>query len=207
VADIYLADKLKEPEGKSTAAAEAASVTLSEEEMKPFTGTYRNGTIGTLRRIALKEGKLRIDSFGASSTELNALGGGRFRPAGATSTLEFAPAASSGAARPSVTILREGQKPERLDRVEPFTPNPAELSAFTGSYSSDELDVSYEIALDGDKLTVRVKNGRPRPLQPAFRDAFASQGIIIEFQRDAKRRVAGFSVQAGRVRNITFRKM
>jgi hypothetical protein len=61
--------------------------------------------------------------------------------------------------------------------------------------------------------TVFIRDGQPRlrigrykemPLEPAFRDAFSFEMGQLLFARDAAGRVTGFSVQAGRVRNIRF---
>ncbi len=43
-------------------------------------------------------------------------------------------------------------------------------------------------------------------LRPLFADAFGVGGVLLRFQRDATGNVAGFRLQAGRVRNLLFRK-
>ena len=43
-------------------------------------------------------------------------------------------------------------------------------------------------------------------LRPLFLDAFGLGGAVLRFQRDAAGNVVGFRVQAGRVRNLLFRK-
>ncbi len=200
VADVYFAGRLKQPEERAVSDAAAGPVT--ESEMKRFVGAYRSPSSGLARRISILDGTLRLDSFGPNRTELAALGGGRFRAPGAGGVLEFA--STTDAARPTFSLLRDGAKPEVFQPVEQFAPTTAQLAEFAGTYSSDELLVSYALSVEGDALMLRVKDGRPRALTPAFREAFVAQGLILEFQRNAQRRVTGFMVQAGRVRNIAF---
>ena len=202
VADVYLADKLKRPEERTASDAAARPVTLTEAEMKRFVGAYRSPSSGLARRISILDGTLRVDSFGPNRTELTPLGGGRFRAPGAIGVLEFA--STTGTARPAFSLVRDGAKPEVFEPVEQFAPTTAQLAEFAGTYSSDELLVSYALSVEGDTLMLRVKDGRPRAMTPAVRDAFVAQGQILEFQRNAQRRITGFTVQAGRVRNIAF---
>jgi hypothetical protein len=43
-----------------------------------------------------------------------------------------------------------------------------------------------------------------RPLLPAGPDQFRVGSLLLHFERDANGNVSGFTVQAGRVRNIRF---
>jgi hypothetical protein len=66
------------------------------------------------------------------------------------------------------------------------------------------LDALYDVSVAGDTLVARVR-GRPLlRLLPTYADAFSDGGTHVAFTRDGRRRVTGFTVQAGRVRNIRF---
>ena len=200
VADVYLADRLKTPEKKPEAAASTAAA-LSEAELKKYAGAYRSPTSGALRRLSIRDGKLRIDAFGPSSTELISAGSNRFRPSGASTTLEF----DGASPRPGFTLLRDNARPEKFEPVEEFSPTATQLGEFTGQFASDEIDPGYTVSQEKDALQLRIGGSRaPRLMRPVFRDAFISQGMVVEFQRDAQKRITGFTVQAGRVRNILF---
>jgi hypothetical protein len=43
-------------------------------------------------------------------------------------------------------------------------------------------------------------------LTPTFTDGFTSPSGAVVFSRDARGRVAGFGIWAGRIRNVQFRK-
>jgi hypothetical protein len=98
----------------------------------------------------------------------------------------------------------EGSRPETLEAVAAFEPTPEQLSDFTGDYSSDELNAPWHLRVEEGKLTLRIGNNPARTLAPTFRDAFISQGVQLIFTRAADGKPGGFSIQAGRVRNIRF---
>lgn len=203
VADIYLADKLKAPETR--VAAKPETIQLPEEALKKFAGLYRNPTTGALRRISLKDGKLRADQFSAQSFELAAVAANRFRVMGVSVEAELTFEGVAGKERPRITLNRENSKPEIFEPIEAAPPTPQQLAEYAGSYFSEELDTKYTLAVEENQLAIRGKSGSLRKSQATFRDAFITgEGVQFEFQRDGNGRIAGFAVQAGRVRNIRF---
>jgi CubicO group peptidase (beta-lactamase class C family) len=199
VADIYLADQFKAGESNPDSSAKPQAVALSETELKAKAGVYRSPKTGGLRRISLRDGKLRIDSFTAGSFELTPVSASRFvaLAPGQTNEIEF----DSG----RFTLKRAGQAAEVFEAVEAFTPAISQLVEYAGAYYSEELDANYTVSLDGDKLIFFGKSGPKRPMQPAFRDGFVSlSGVQLEFNRDAQGKIAGFGVNAGRIRNVRF---
>jgi hypothetical protein len=200
VLEVYLADRIS----AAATAEEPQAVQVSEAELKRWAGIYRSASTGTVRRMQFRDGKLRADTFGSSSTELIPLGSGRFRVLGppVKVVLIFSPA--QGAAPARVTVEVEGSRPETLEAVAALEPTPEQLSDFTGSFSSDELDAPWQLRVEEGKLTLRIGNNPARTLAPTFRDAFISQGVQLIFTRAADGKPSGFSIQAGRVRNIRF---
>ena len=75
---------------------------------------------------------------------------------------------------------------------------------FAGIYRSDELETTYRIEVVNGGL--RVHGGLPasRTLQGEATDTFRGGSYTFRFQRDAAGRVVAFTVQAGRVQNISF---
>jgi hypothetical protein len=102
-------------------------------------------------------------------------------------------------------LSRSGRKTDTFDSVEPFSPTAEQLNEFAGSYYSEELDTTYKMIVDNNRLVAVDRNGAKGPLTPSFRDAFAALAAAqFEFSRDAQGRVAGFAVHAGRIRNVRF---
>ncbi len=209
VAEIYLADQLKaESEGSKAGASSTVNpetITLSEDQLKDKVGIYRNPASGEVRRISLNGGKLRIDAFGPVM-ELAPINANRFRFAGpgANPNAEAAfEKSSNGKLR--LKLSRSGGKTDAFDSVETFSPSAEQLNEFAGSYYSEELDATYRMIVENNRLFAVDRNGAKRPLTPSFRDAFATFAAAqFEFNRDGQGKVAGFVVHAGRIRNVRF---
>ncbi len=203
VADIYLANEFKASEEK-TIAAKSETTALTEEQLKDKVGLYRLPASGEVRRITLRDGKLRIDSFGPS-TELVPVTANRFRVnvpnAEAAAELSFEKFA------PGKMLLKlpRNNRVDAFESAEAFAPTAPQLADFVGSYYAEELDTTYRLAVEDGKLTVIDRNEQKLALTPTFRDAFTGR-FQAEFSRDAQGRVAGFVVHAGRIRQVKFVK-
>ncbi len=81
----------------------------------------------------------------------------------------------------------------------------AELRAYSGTYYSGELDVTYTLRLEGNRLILRRRNSPDLPLEPVSRDTFRARGVTLSFERQ-NGRPSAFAVEAGRVRNIRFER-
>jgi CubicO group peptidase (beta-lactamase class C family) len=89
-------------------------------------------------------------------------------------------------------------------REAPYAPDRASLTAFTGEYFSDELDVRYRVVVGDSGLVVRARRMDDLTLDPAWEDAFTTKsGSVLEFTRTGKR-VGGFTLSDGRVRGVKF---
>jgi CubicO group peptidase (beta-lactamase class C family) len=208
VAEIYLADQIKavaaQPPTNKDAAAKPV-IALAEDQLKDKTGLYLSRSSGELRRITLRDGKLRIDPFTPGSFEL-----------APTDTNTFFNLAQpnvevvfdlTNPSQKRLTLKRAGGQIEVFEAVKATVPTKEQLAEYTGSYYSEELDTIYKLRLENDKLFVVTKTGPQRPLLPTFRDGFTLlAGTRFKFSRDAQGRVASFVVQAGRTRNLRFTK-
>jgi CubicO group peptidase (beta-lactamase class C family) len=80
----------------------------------------------------------------------------------------------------------------------------AKVGDYAGAYFSEELDAIWTIEPDSTRLRVTTR-GRPSLFpRPGGPDQFSDQGVTLIFSRDRKGKVSGFSVRAGRVRDLTF---
>jgi CubicO group peptidase (beta-lactamase class C family) len=211
VADVYLADHLKQDATKAAGASsdDAKFVQLSEQELKDKTGAYREPVTGMILKLSVEEGRLkanmsdRIINFApTSATEFQSLNGQVKR------VLKFE---KQGENKPAIIrMMPEGQPPTTFEAVELVSPAVAQLREYVGDYYSEELGVVYKVALEDGKLFVRHENKYKdlprRALEPTVRDTFTVQGIHLNFKRDDQKRVNALTVDAGRVRNIRFVK-
>jgi CubicO group peptidase (beta-lactamase class C family) len=79
---------------------------------------------------------------------------------------------------------------------------------YAGTFYSEELDATFIVSARGDDLLMqRETDAAPIVMQmhgPA--DQFTFRGYTVKFTRDASASIAGFTVDAGRVRGITFQR-
>lgn len=103
----------------------------------------------------------------------------------------------------------EGSGPSRLGGGRPaavtsFTP--AELAAYAGTYYSGELEVTYELSIEGDDLWLSLRNTPPRRLRKRQDGSIRAGGWELDFERPANGAAVGFKINAGRVTNIRFER-
>lgn len=211
VADIYLADQFKQEAAKKDAdqpdPGKLTGVKLTESELIDKTGAFRNTLNGLIWKFRVSEGHLTADVPGAalrfaavSANEFYSLNGQVKR------TLKF----EKQGGNKLLWVTVEGQKPTRFEAVELVSPSPAGLADYAGAYYSDELDVTYKIVLEDGKLYVRHENKYKElptsALEPTTRDTFFIQGVTLNFKRNGQRQVNAFTLDAGRVKNISFVK-
>jgi CubicO group peptidase (beta-lactamase class C family) len=92
------------------------------------------------------------------------------------------------------------------DESEPLPSSVEQLAEYAGLYYSEELEVTYEIKLANGDLGLEVGNDLDGRLRLSASDEMRRGGVTLRFHRDSKGRVAGFLLDAGRVRNLIFAK-
>jgi CubicO group peptidase (beta-lactamase class C family) len=196
VADLFLANKLK-----ARPAVKAADVPA--DTFKNLSGVYREKPTDDVVRVIYDE---KAKGLRVGGAVLVATSAGVFSTpdGGRTYTIE------TGGAGGSVRITETDggrSKPRVWEREPPFEPTPQQLAQFAGDYVCEELgDLVYTVYVEGNALKVRARPAQRFTLGPIFPDAFTGEGEVIRFTRDAKGRVEGFRVFAGRVRNLRFAK-
>jgi CubicO group peptidase (beta-lactamase class C family) len=202
VADVYLAGQMKPKESAASAGANPA-VSLTAAQLQPLVGIYRDAAKGEVRRVTEKEGKLYLEAFG-SQIELRPKSPTEFEPANfpVDAKVVFEPAA--GGAPRKLRIAGSGLTTTTYEAFAVATPN--DLTAYAGEYWSDELQVTYKLAIEDGKLIVRAKNLPTGPLRPTVADEFdlAGSAIVIRFHRGADKHITGFLLDAGRTRGMVF---
>ncbi len=79
-----------------------------------------------------------------------------------------------------------------------------QLKEFAGDYYSEELQAAFRLWVEEGKLRGKVGSRPAVTLTPTGDNRFRYQFVQFEFERDSNNRVTGFTIQAGRVRNIRF---
>ncbi|MEE9159699.1 MAG: serine hydrolase domain-containing protein [Gammaproteobacteria bacterium] len=201
VADIYLAKELKDPTSVLTG---EKTVELSEEQLASRTGLYWNRENEWIRKIIVKEGKLRM-VLTYRSYEMKPLSENRFRLVGRPGAEVRFEAATPG----SKARLAEnfgGVEFRFFEPVAQFTPTRTELAAYVGTYVSEEAEATYRVALQDDKLVLKRPRREAASLQPLLRDVFSMPGYTIRFTRDSNNRVFAMLFNSYAIRNFRFTK-
>jgi len=102
------------------------------------------------------------------------------------------------------------------EAIADYAPGAAELGAYAGDYASDELGVTFRLAMVEGKLKLlamldpagfRRSGGIPlNELLPALVDEFEVSGtpVTLRFTRIAEHSVTGFILDAGRTTGMIF---
>jgi len=206
VADIYLADKIKEtPKAEK---AKAAAVEVPKAELEAFVGNYQDSKFMTWFPVTF-DGKALSVSLGSMSFVLTPVGPRLFRAADAPVDVEMEFGAAE-AGKPAGAVVRiRGDAAYTLTKGAPFKPLAAkDLAAYAGDYVSEELlGARYGLVAGKDGLEVKFRNPLAGGLKAMAPDKFTSaQGISFEFIRKGGR-VTGFDLSMGRAAHIVFRKV
>ena len=108
-----------------------------------------------------------------------------------------------------------GPEPEPVGTAEiadapPATPTEGQLREYVGRYRSPELDMTYEIVVEGGVLVARHWRTGPSVLAAAGEDAFSGDPRRfpeLRFRRDRSGAVVAFTVTGGRVRDLIFERV
>lgn len=197
VADLYLEEFVEDP-GED--AEETHGVQISPDRLRALAGGYEEGRRETLTRLVFEDGALRV-----GRTPLVPLSETRFRLRG-DAVLEFdeEPAAH---ARPGAVLDAPGSPPVRLEPVPEFEPTETDLTAYLGTYRSDEAEATFTVKLEDGGLVFEDRWGRGETATPLYPDAFGLGGETIIFRRDEEERVVEMSLSQSRVWDLRFRKV
>jgi hypothetical protein len=201
IADIYLADQMKEsvahgqPENKQ-AAMPVKPIELPESELREKTGLYRNQLTGEVWQLSMQTGKLSTDAIGVPM-QLLPLNATLFRSETPIEVeIEFP---RSQAQQPWAMRVRiGGQPPVEFETVAPASPTPTQLAEYTGEYFSEELNVMCTLKIEGDKLYYQRTRAPQINLSPTIKDTFTASSLQFSFLRDRQQRISGFKINAGR---------
>ena len=98
--------------------------------------------------------------------------------------------------------------PVRYDRVEKVAVSRTDLMALAGRYRSPELDITYELAVADDALTLSsLQSPNPVPLTSIGRNWFDLPGARLTIVRGTDERPEAIRITTGRVRNLRFERV
>lgn len=185
VADQYLGRALK------PATDPPARITGAEHAVE---GLYRNTLTGVPLRVVREGGSVKIERV--AHVPFLANGDVGSVP---TSKWTFDAGGAMRSTDPFGTV-------DSYEPVAAAHPTVDELRALAGTYVSDEAEVTYVAAVDGDSLVLKRRPDTVVKLMPIYADAFVGgHGIpLVIFRRDGTGRPTAFSVVDSRVWDLRF---
>ena len=172
---------------------EAAKV--SEDELKKFTGIYRNEKTHAPARFVVENG---VSRWGGA--RLVPMGGGQF--AAGDNRLKFT--LDKDGRRMSAEFVDSDGEVIRFTPEKEWAPTPADLASFKGDWFSVEAGATLTFAVEADKAFIKQRPATRLALQPLYQDHFTAQGFVVWFTRDKQGRVNGLHVGASRLRDMPF---
>jgi hypothetical protein len=101
---------------------------------------------------------------------------------------------------PSTTQKRRCKIPE------PISLPVSQLKEYIGKYYSDELDFTYTFKVENRNLILELRE-TSHLLSPYAIDSFGWQRRKLDFIRDKKNKIIGFTLEEGIVNNMKFTKI
>jgi hypothetical protein len=202
VAGIYLGDRMQ-PDSATTwsvALASAPRVDMPVENLRPLVGVWRNVERGEIRRTRIVGDTLF--TVGAERTRIVPLGNGQFRT-DAYTELHF----EGDGTVPSRMIVRTPNETVTYTRADTVALTATKLAEYAGEYRSDEVEATHTWKVEKGQLVAYSDDRRLGALEPTYHDGFTRGGSVIDMTRDAKGRITGFIVEAGRVRHLRFTRV
>ena len=189
VADIYLAGVGTRPQVEVTP--------TDTSSLAAKAGLYRSVRDHQTLSIQVEDGKVRIDRRGVL-TPISAY---------VFSLGEDGPRAEFDSTGKGLRMSTQVDEGNYYEKVERWTPTAAELEGMAGEFASDEAEVIFQVALEGDHLVIHRRPDATIALTPTYRDGFSSSLGSIRFLRDAQGNVSELSVGEQRVWDMRFRRV
>ena len=204
VADIYLADSFQEAQSK-TGTPPIETIELPAEKLKDKVGSYINKKSGSSYSIRIRDNQLEFFGQGQRLT-LGAIDENTFFVTGIQTSIrmEFE---KQGEEKPTLLHITQKSTPVRTyEFYERARPTPEELEEYTGDYTSDELEATFNLSLRKNRLYFTHRNAPAAAFVSLSKDIFSVGNMRIIFSRDDSGQITSFIVNAGRVQNLKFMK-
>lgn len=201
VVDRYLKDKLAPATVNGGSGPLAAGARVASATLERWEGRYEVQP-GLVARVERAGDALRLLVAGAT-LPLTALTDSTFATPALAEPIVFS--SRDGIA----AMLAEGfgmTIPTRRLTAPPML-DASQRGAFAGRYTSTELDSWAVIRTVGDSVQARMRWGAWMPLDPIAADTFVAAGVRLEFTRDRRGAISGFTLSQARTRGVVFERV
>ncbi|HWD87192.1 MAG TPA: serine hydrolase domain-containing protein [Mucilaginibacter sp.] len=201
VARALFGDKFKTAGGSPKGVDWGSNPTVKVEAsiLQKYTNTYKLGD-GWYATFTLEDGRLMVQASGEA----------KFPTEPKSDTVIWVPAYNSAFFFRDITDKANTAKYKSIiaPRITPVKIDASQFGQYTGNYYSAELEATYRVYVKNGKLMVHHMRLGDFELTPdiATEGVFGSDAGRIQFDKDAQRKIIGFRLSGGRIRNIRFEK-
>jgi CubicO group peptidase (beta-lactamase class C family) len=208
VADLFIDDIPGFVSNTGSTTRSCPTEGLDPGQLKGLSGVYFNPDRAALRTVSFEKGSLHFDGL-----KLRLINEMRFyfdEEPGVE--VEFS-TDENGKPANVTTYTSTGEY--SYDIVEVEIPGTDILNEFQGRYYSPELDVYWNIEIDGNQLVVHRRKYPDTWLTPLFKDVLSDdwfsitgypKTLLLAFTRDEQGKINGLKVSGERIRNLRFIK-
>lgn len=168
-------------------------VSVSEQDLKKFTGTFRSNRGIDFFTIEYKDNKLSYNkqTFNPIHRDTMYLNGLKWI-----------------SVNPGRIIIKNGQDTSSYRKVNSINSTIPYLQALAGTYYSKEADTEFTVSIKDNELWISRKPETSYRLEPAYYDGFSGDEFeLLEFRRNKKGSITGFEISMGRAERIPFLKI
>ena len=212
VADILLSPILKtevKPE-EVTSVTNLPTVALSRKALKTYCGPFWNTKINKPRYIYLREDTIRYNRPDSYESPMVPVGEHEFRVLDGNgrqiATVNFV---FNGAGGKDMYFQSGNAEASKSYWFEFPNYKTRDLLEFDGKYYNEELDLTYELKLEGKDLML-YQDGKKRSKLSAVKTDYFTDNFYagdFEFKRDVQGRIRELFFSITRVRNLRFEKI
>jgi hypothetical protein len=105
--------------------------------------------------------------------------------------------------------MKSGNQSQSAKRLNSTPATAAQLAQFAGDYYSPELGTTYTLVVKEGKVVAQHRRHDDISLTELDGDLFSSNRWFfqtVQFTRDSEKRITGFRLTSGRVRNLRFER-
>ncbi|UCC38750.1 MAG: serine hydrolase [Candidatus Aminicenantes bacterium] len=199
VTDLYLEDHFEEksPEAKPS---QKEAVSVDPATYDSYLGKYQL-EMGLVITITKENDKLIAQAEGQPKMELVPLSRTKFLLKEQGYEVDFH---KDETGKVTKFVLHAMGQEMTAKKFEPLYLSTRKLAEYEGDYYSDELEATYEFISEEGRLFVKVGRIPKTRLEFWQNDAVSCPMFKGVFERDKQNKITGFTLEAGRVRNLKF---
>lgn len=207
VADIFLKNEYKKDQGTKSMNFDPKDeglepISLTEEELQVFEGTYWNPKVKISRKLAVVDGSLNYVKAKGRATPMIPIAHNKFQLIGPKNPVVLE---VNSMVYPKEFTMKSANNPHSTFVA--YTPlisySTTDLETYSGDYYCAELDVMYSLKAQNNGIMLYVKGNLIGPVEQVMKDVLSRNSrLIFEFNETRDM----FKLSMVRVKNLRFVK-